>query len=365
MELVLVHDQSPHHPRQPLAGELAIEHQLRRSHRDELLRVPELMVIGGVRIGHEHRGQPAGRDLGERGRTGAAEDQIGEAVRFGDVREEGSHDGSDPGFLELGLHPGIVLLAGLNDDLELADPFEKRQRVHQRLVQPARPPAATEHEERALIEPEPVALGDRHPIPAHDPLPHRIPGQLQVVLALKVAAGLGEGEMDLVGDASQEPVRSPRHRVLLEEHAGQPAELAREHHRGRSVGARAHHHVGAEAQAEDERGQEPGGVARERAEEAEREPPGQGPRLDPPIAESKGGQHPALDPPPAANEQHFTITAAHEALGDCDPRIEMASGAPTGNEYAHVKHGRPPGTRPGGALPARAPPRAGGEFRRP
>ncbi len=150
------------------------------------------MVVGGVRVGYEHRRLAEGRDLGERRGAGATEDQIRHPIGGRHVVDEWPDVSFEPLLAVAAAHPFEIRLARLMHDVRRrARSGDEGHRFDPDLVQSVGPGAAAENQHRES-GPALRRLADRWP--------DRVAGENRA-LGRKIARALWEGYADAIGKA--------------------------------------------------------------------------------------------------------------------------------------------------------------------
>src|SRR5262245_5889574 len=247
---------------QPRPVEVPVEDHPGSPGGGENLRVAALVVVGGIRIGNQHRGQLHRADLGTAHGAGARDDDAGVAVGGAHVLDEHIHPGIEPEALIRGGDLAAIGGPGLMTDAQAAgDRTERFERGDCGLVQAVCALAAAEDQQpqtdgRGGVEGRENLGTDR--VPGVDDPPRR-----------KEGSGLREAEAHPAGEAPETSIRGARDRVLLEQHHRHPPQPGRHHPGDRGVAPDADDQAGSYTAHETERAAEP---ASER-DRAARHPP--------------------------------------------------------------------------------------------
>ncbi len=133
--------------RQPRGREVALQPHLGGATALEHPRVVDLVVVRRVRERDEQARDTHGRELRDRGRAAAADDDVRFGIAARDVVDEWQAFGDDAG-ARVGIAQGVdVALAGLVRDERTGLARHERQRLRHRLVQRERALAAAHDED--------------------------------------------------------------------------------------------------------------------------------------------------------------------------------------------------------------------------
>src|SRR6267143_406870 len=251
----------PRHPAQPravalqrahlvgqlLPGQLALGQEDRRSVPHHAASVDRLVVVSSVGKGDQDRRLLADGQLGDGGRAGAAEEQVGLRVGLGHVLDEGRRLRVHAAASQRLIPPADllqVLLAGLVHD---AQPRAQRGRE---LLERLR--HAEVQDVRAL---RPAGDEDREALPGRllrvqvvvqKRAPDRVAQQVRPG-GREPGPRLVEGDEAGPREPAQGPVGEPGQGVLLLHRGGDTQKPRGHHHRAAGVSAHPHHHVRVES----------------------------------------------------------------------------------------------------------------------
>ena len=197
------------------------------------------MIAGGVGQRHQHGRHAGRRRLRDGAGPRARDDQIGPAIRAGDLVEIGRHGrlhaGATVGVGDVGGRHVARLVEGLHDEAPALDVAQQRRHAlgQERLAARA---AEDQHPRRAPAIGRLAPLGGQR----RDVRPHRVPGDHALARREHGGAG-GETEIDAVDERRQQPVGHTRHHVgLVDGHPGADR-AGGQQHRARGVAAEAQH----------------------------------------------------------------------------------------------------------------------------
>ena len=229
------------------ALEFALRPQFGRAGDRKNLRVARLVIVGGVRIRDQHRGQPEAGQLGQRRGAGTADRQIRRGVGKVHFRAKGQGFPGDSRRIESGRDPIVIRRPGDVEHLEGGVPRQHRQGLDDEFIDTPRALGTAHHQQSATgrIEPEkrkPLgALG-----PGRDLRTQRGAGDDGAATGKMRGARL-EAHQHGAGKAGVEPVGASGDGVRLVNKGRQAANFPGDERRGRGEASHPEHGVGIEA----------------------------------------------------------------------------------------------------------------------
>ena len=215
------------------AGQLLLLDHLGRPGRGEHLGVLALVIVGGGRQRHEHRRPAGGRQLRDRRRAGAADDEVGRPYFPVHGEQERLHPGLEPrAAVPVPDEFQIALSCLMRDRQPARVGCQLRRRLHHGHVDRVRALGAAKDQHprqaprRALRRRSlPTELGT-----------HRI--ACDKAPPSEIARRRLERHRRRADDPREQPVRQAGHRVLLEQQRRDAAQRRGEHDRARSCSRR-------------------------------------------------------------------------------------------------------------------------------